>query len=317
MVLRILSIAFTLFYSVHMLAAVIKINGTPVNATELKFVPGTMQIASGKVVEPVEVPLSERNSVTITEYFWLNNEGNISMLSSPGLMNWEFEDGSSLVLNCRKKFISGVEQNRMVSFHPNGVYHMGCEAMGQRLFSGHGHSIDVRFGSSVDFQEDESVEYATMVSGDSQVKVGDKLWSVQAGSSVGIYKNGNVRVFKPAKGESVELKYLDPLPSLKIESRGEGSKYINLQEDGSFSVAPITVLVYMFNQELVEIPAEIAMFGKENRVAAIGLESYDKTPVELREYAIYFGRLQKPILCFGDSMQLLTKSDCLKVLTAE
>lgn len=161
--------------------------------------------ASGELVDgPINIPMAFGNSVTVTRYFWLGDNGKVTLLTSPGDVSWKRSNGDIIPLNCNKH---EEYKNRVVSFYQEtGVYRMGCHTSDKVAVEINGGYVDVVYGSALDLNEDGSVAFVATIGKDQSLNT-KRFGTVKLrnSSSLGFHSDGTVRFLALAVGEVVEV----------------------------------------------------------------------------------------------------------------
>ncbi len=245
------------------------IQGKDVEVTNFSFYSGTEKLHTGSFIKPYTFEMADNNVIEFGNHFWLDENGKIMMVGQIGYLTYLLPDGSSLLLDCNKRFQNGMEMGRIISFHPNGRYKMGCNSMSQKWFETEYAKLNIRFKSFLELDEQGNIAYANKLSDDSFIKFGEQNVHIFQSSEVAFHKNGTPRFFTLKEGE--ELKYQTKnIGVVTLYTDPKRKTAVKFSEDGNLEVGSIKEVVEInFNGGTYSFQTLAAQFYPTGEVFSI------------------------------------------------
>ncbi len=190
-----------LFLAQFALATPITLHGVTFEADSLSYYVDSNLLHSFRAVEPVTLPFIDGNKFPVRIDGYVHRNGNISTLSVMEDQDilWKRPDGKSVRFACTPRYYNGAKGPRMVSFHENRQYKMGCDTpYGEEFIDAAGSKITVF--ASLEVSDKFELRHAGKI-GTTQLKLPSNPVTLLAGTELNYHANGKPRFFTLVHGE--------------------------------------------------------------------------------------------------------------------
>ena len=210
----------------------VSIHDQSVDITNAINYSGTDKLHSGEFTKPYTFMMADGNELEFDNAFWLSEAGRISLVGQMGMINYKLPDGSSMTLDCAKRFVNGNEMGRIISFHPNGRLKMGCDSLVQKWFETDHAKLNIRYKSFFELNDKGEIVYANRLSDDSYIKYQGQTVLLNGSSEAAFHKDGTPRFFTIKVGEVLKYKsknigtvtlYTDPARRTAVKFNEQGN----------------------------------------------------------------------------------------------
>jgi hypothetical protein len=193
-------ILFSLFASLAW-ATPITLHGVTFEADRLGYYVDSPLLHSFRALESVNLPFINGNTFPVDGDGYVHRNGSISTLTvmQENDVLWKRPDGRVVRFSCQPRFFNGTKGPRIVSFHENREYKLGCDTpYGEEMIDKAGSKISV-FGS-LEVDQNFNIIYGNKI-GTSVLNLPLGKVTLLAGTEISYHKNGTPYFFTLVHGE--------------------------------------------------------------------------------------------------------------------
>ncbi len=191
-----------LFLAQFAFATPITLHGVTFEADSLGYYVDSDLLHSFRTVAPVTLPFADGNQFPVRLDGYVHRNGNVSTLTAMEDRDilWKRPNGQTIRLACNPRFLNGVKGPRVVSFHDNRQYKMGCDTpYGEEFIDAAGSKITVF--ASLEVNEKFELRHAGKI-GSTQLNLPSNPVTLLAGTELNYHANGTPRFFTLVHGQT-------------------------------------------------------------------------------------------------------------------